>query len=47
MRWLLSEQVAHTSNLECRRVYRVCIGIMSENLEFCDPFFKLVFLSRI
>jgi hypothetical protein len=47
MRWFLTEKVLHTSNFECGRVCIVCIGIMSQNLEFCDPFFKLVLLSRI
>jgi len=37
IRCLLPEQVVHTFNLECRRVYRVCVGILviSQNLEFC------------
>jgi len=37
----------HTCNLECGLVYRVCIGIMSQKLELCDPFYKIVSLSRI
>ena len=35
----MPEQVVHTCNLDCGRVYRVCIGIRSQ-------IYKLVFLSR-
>jgi len=47
MRWLVPEQVMHTCNLECGHVYRVCIGIMSQNMELCHLFYKLLSLSRI
>jgi len=37
----------HTCNLECGHLYRMCMGIISQNLELCDQFYKLMSLNQI
>jgi hypothetical protein len=35
-----------TASANCKLcVYRICIGTMSQNLDFCDPFCMLVCLN--